>query len=192
MDKRSGQTTTRCNHGNLNIVSNKARCSIRTEGEEELQNMGNLQHRPLVNNAMHAVPYRNLKGDQVTTTDLYSDESINLYYAREKLRENFSNISREYNTLPVSKKGIENTTTNLRYLCRDENEHKCDIKTKTDAALTSPYLSKDGRIRVQKNFNGFLIEKDRLKLNENVTSSTLRSFENEVEKSSGINHIIER
>ena len=106
----------------------------------------------------------------------------------EKLRENFRNISKtESNTLPVLGKAIEDTISRYR---RDENEDKCVTKRTKSAAISTCISNCE---HSHKKYNRVNKEKYILESNENVTSSTLRSFENEIEKTIRIlSHTLDR
>ena len=176
-----------------NIGSNYVGNFISTK-EKETQNRGKQQHKttPQLNTSTQTIASSK---HQVTRRGICFNETINKINlpstrsSGEKLRENFHNISQtESNTLPLLRKAIQNTISRYR---RDENEDKCDTK-RTNTAAISTCLSKCEH--VQKKYNGWYKEReDILKSNENVTSSTLRSFENEIEKTIRIlSHTLDR
>ena len=196
VDSNTNNRQKRCYYSSKDIGSNYGGNSMSTK-EEEMQHKGNQQYKttPLLNTSIQTKAMHRSSKHQFARRGICFNETINkinLPQARssgEKLRENFCNISNtESNTLPLVRKAIEDTISRYR---RDDNEDKCDIKRTNNTAAISTCLSKCEH--VQKKYNGWYKEKYTIKSNENVTSTTLRSFENEVEKTIRIlSHTIDR
>ena len=120
------------------------------------------------------------KSEYEVTKQLFFNELTNkrnfqhqTTYAREKYREKVCKITSEPNT-SQSRKVISNSI--VRYH-QDEIDNRYDINKENAAVVTSSSLSE-----IVSSWQTSIGVNETSRLNRNFTSSTLRSFENEVEK----------